>query len=218
MDKKIQVKLNQILGEYQVLEKRFSKKFNKLPTRYFWIFGAVSSIMFTIVFMPNFLVFPPESSDTDRIVVFTFFSLIMALLFTGFAIMIVGFGIFLAIITPILQNKIKEIKTIFVDYPKLLREGTFNENTEGVVKEYLRIVFREELETIRENLKAEVMKEVKKIVNPANAGFQKHETQINDLKEKDEIIKKLLTKKTQSENNKENTKHLTKSNKVEFLD
>ena len=181
MDQKTKERLNQVYYAYRNIEKQIGTRYNKLPQRYFWLFGAVSAIIFTVGFLvPNSPVFNAYS-DIDKIVIITIGSALFSVLFTGFASFIAGLIIIFVILTPIIQNKVKDAKTIFIDYPKLLRDGTFNENTEKVIKQYLRIVFKEELDIVRKNLEIEIREEIKKTVNPANVGFQEHQQIIKKL-------------------------------------
>lgn len=184
MDKKTKEKLIRAVDRYFFLENKLEKqigdKFHKIPQRYFWIFGLVVSAIYIFNINQNNPAFT-HLDQLSQVIIFLIGSFLLSLIFTGIAIVAVGFVILLTIITPMINNKIKEAKTIFVDYPKLMREGSFNENTDDIVKSYLRIVFKEELEIIREALSKEIKTEIKSSTNPANRGFQEQQKLIEKL-------------------------------------
>ena len=99
------------------------------------------------------------------------FSLIFAILILGLTICVLIFAVFV----PMIKNKIKETKTMLVDYPKIMREGSFNDKSVEIVKSYLRIVFKEELESIHITLREEMKKEIKTMLEPATSGFKSHD-------------------------------------------
>lgn len=198
MDKKTKEKLTRAVDRYffleNKLEKQIGNKFHKIPQKYFWIFGLVVSVIYffnTNQNNPNFT----HLDQLSQVIIFLIGSVLMSLIFTGIAIFAVGFVILLTIVTPMINNKIKEAKIMFVDYPKLLREGSFNDNTVEIVKSYLRIVFKEELEVIRDTLHKENKEEMKKITDVANRGFQDQKSEIETLKIQ---VKSLMDDKKQS--------------------
>lgn len=127
------------------------------------------------------------------------FSLIFAILILGLTICVLIFAVFV----PMIKNKIKETKTMLVDYPKIMREGSFNDKSVEIVKSYLRIVFKEELESIHITLREEMKKEIKTMLEPATSGFKSHDDAIKKIQENVDLILNTMFKTDKSQKEQE---------------
>ena len=181
--------------------------------------------------IPNSLVLETYF-DPNNILIVLLATAMFSMIFTVLILMLIIGVLIFVVLAPMIQNKIKETKILLIDYPKVMRGGSFNENSADIVKDYLRIVFKEELDIIRDTLKKEMKEEIKLTLNPATSGFKTHdekflqlettieklETKINKLENEKKEKLETMGDKIQSNNNQENTKEIYKSNKDEIID
>lgn len=186
------------MAKYRFVENQFSKIFEKIPQKWYWTFGLAMGIIFTFTTYYNSPLYS-TSQDAEKIILFGIITSLFSILFTGFALMVVIPFILLIVLAPMIQNKIKEVKTLYFDYPRVVHDKSFNENPE-VVDRYLRIVFKEELDLIRKTVISEVRDEIKKSTTLANKGHQDHETRISNLENEKTESEQITTEKIHVQN------------------
>jgi len=174
--------MTQIIESCKQFKEQYSNIFWNLPSQYCWIFGMATGIFFMFLTTPDNAFFN-DYPVADQIAFFTLGSFLIGMLFTGAIIIAVACIVFFVILGPIIRDTAKEVKMVFVDYPKVMKEGVINEKTTETVKDYLGIVITEKLDKIREVLRKETKEEISNTVNPANIAYQKHDKLLKDLNE-----------------------------------
>lgn len=204
MDRKTK-QIIQFLNSCENIKSQVSEKFQKIPLRYIWLVGIFLGTLYVLNTIPNGLVLTTYS-NVENILAVVIASAIFSMMFAVTILMLVIGVLIFVVLTPMIQNKIREAKVILIDYPKIMREGSFNDKSVEIVKAYLRIVFKEELDTIRTTLKKEIKDEIKQTLTPATSGFNNHDDAIKKMRSDIDIIFTALfgtepVKKIQDEKN-----------------
>ena len=194
------------------------------------LFGAFALM---IIFNSIYPIFNSDELDVLVISNAMIGLLVFSLIFT-IMVSIAVVCIFSIIIAPPTKKQLIAIKNACIDYAQIFRELRKNRNE--INEERLTALFDNSIEKMMKHYDIKSLQAVAKTLTNAHNLIDEQKEEIINLKskhmkldlrieflekekkEQDQLINELLQEKTHTEINDDNTKPISKSNKVEFLD